>query len=205
MQQKASIFERSRLNMVKNQLMTLDVHNQKLLESFLHVPRELFVSDINKETCYVDCSMYEPENLMLRPEILFKALNKLQISKQYSVLVANAGLGYVPCILSQLGCKVLAVETDKNSLTHISHNIAYLKIKNVDVRAIDISQTFLEEAPFNSIFINRVIDGKVPELILSQLADGGRLVAIIKNKRGEEKICLFTKFGNGTIQEQLVL
>lgn len=204
MQQKNAHFENYRINMVKNQLMTLDIHNPQLLECFLATPRDMFVSDQNQPICYVDSNIDEACNLMLRPETLFRALDKLQIEKSDSVLVSDSGFGYVPCVVSRMGCKVLAVETDKDSLAHLTHNIATLKIRNIDVKPLNIQQKFLEEAPFNKIFINRILNADVPDLILSQLAESGRLVSIIRNQKGDEEIHMYTKIGNNDIHHEIV-
>lgn len=192
--------------MVKNQLMTLDYDDQMLLEYFLRIPRELFVSEQNMDICYIDSDIVEVDNLMFRSETLFKILHRMQIKKSDSVLVTNAGFGYIPCIIAQYGCKVLAIENCKNSIAHFTHNLSYLKVRNIDLRSLNTHENFVEGAPFNKVFINKLLRSReeLPEMLLSQLAEGGYLVATIRQKGGEYRTYFFKKVGSNDIYEEVM-
>lgn len=201
-----TLYERSRVNMVKNQLMTLDCNNQALLEYFLRIPRELFVSEQNMDICYIDSDIVEVDNLMFRPETLFKILHKMEIKRSDSVLVTNSGYGYIPCIISQHGCKVIAVENCKDSIAHFTHNLTYLKFRNIELRSVDIDEKLVVGAPFDKIFVNKLLRSRseLSEILLSQLAEGGCLVATIRQDSGEYKTYFFKKVGSNDIYEEVL-
>ena len=193
-------FETARVNMVKNQLMTLDIHNQDLLNAFLEIPREWFYKDdVNSKVAYLDDTILEPSNLMLAPERLFRLLNALELKGSDKLLIVSAGFGYVAQVAAKMVGKVFATETDSQSKVHFMQNASKFKAQNIFFKSHNVSAKFLEDAPFDKIFVNEVLSQPPSDLLLSQLSDGGKMILMIKNKKGEVEYQKLTKVSNGEI------
>ena len=81
-------------------------------------------------------------------------------------------------IISNLAKKVISIDDSTKIVNVAKSNLAKLDITNVDCLKSDLTSGFLKDAPYDVIIINGEVD-EIPNRILNQLRDGGRLVAII--------------------------
>lgn len=170
-------YEAQRVKMVDNQVRTTDVTSHSVLSAFLSVPRENFVPDSAKALAYVDADIeLAPGRYLCHASPLAKLLQLAAISKEDRVLEVGAGTGYVSALLSNLGASVVALESDAALAEQAT--TALSRYPNVKIVTSALEKGAAGEGPFDVIFLNGAVE-EVPPTLFDQLADGGRLVAVL--------------------------
>lgn len=172
-------FEAARIKMVEHQIRTTDVTSHSVLRAFLSVPREAFVSEKAKPLAYLDADIeLSPGRYLMEASPLAKLLQAAEITKNDRVLDVGAGTGYVAALLSHLAGSVTALESDSALCELAAANLNALGCPNVTVVTGDLTKGYAAAAPYDLIFVNGSVE-EVPAALLEQLAEGGRLVAVI--------------------------
>jgi len=172
-------FEAARIKMVEHQIRTTDVTSHSVLRAFLSVPREAFVSEKAKPLAYLDADIeLSPGRYLMEASPLAKLLQAAEITKNDRVLDVGAGTGYVAALLSHLAGSVTALESDGALCELAAANLSALGCPNVTVVTGDLTKGYAAAAPYDLIFVNGSVE-EVPATLLEQLAEGGRLVAVI--------------------------
>lgn len=173
--------------MVDSQLRTTDVTSHPVLSAFLTVPREAFLPDALKSTAYVDEDMPvtvagqgNVARYIMEPSPLAKLVQLADIKKSDVVLEVGAAEGYAAAILCLLAGSVVALESDETLAAAATQKLAELGYDNVAVVTGALEKGYASEAPYDVIFLNGAVE-EVPEALLAQLRDGGRLVAVTGN------------------------
>lgn len=184
-------FEAARIKMVENQIRTTDVTSHSVLRAFLAVPREAFVPEKAKQLSYLDTDIeLAPGRYLMEASPLAKQLQAAEITKTDRVLDVGTGSGYVAAILSHLAGSVTALESDPALAEQASRNLKALDCLNATVVTGELNKGYSDAAPYDLIFVNGAVE-EVPSALLDQLADGGRLVAVIGyGNAAEAKILL---------------
>ncbi len=175
----------ARTKMVDNQIRTTDVTSHSVLNAFLSVPREAFVAAELKPLAYIDEDMLvcpaqngNPPRYIMEPSPLAKLLQLAAITKDDVVLEIGCGAGYAAALLSLLSGSVVATESDEALVTKATEKLSELGYDNVAVVSAKLEGGYAAEAPYDVIFVNGAIE-EMPEALLSQLREGGRLVAVV--------------------------
>ncbi|WP_026380224.1 protein-L-isoaspartate O-methyltransferase family protein [Afifella pfennigii] len=184
-----------RQRMVDSQVRTWDVTDRDLIEAFLEVPRERFVSGVQLPFAYsdMDLPLDGTNRVLLAPAVLGRMIQALEIDKSEVVLDLGCGRGYSSALLGQLAEAVVAVEPDEDLRHSAEANMAALKIDNVAVVEGALTEGYPAEGPYDAILIAGGIE-VIPQAIFEQLAEGGRLVVVERN--GEfGRVMLYTRIG----------
>ncbi len=104
------------------------------------------------------------------------------------VLEVGAGSGYMAALLAACAASVVTMEIDPALARLARENLARAGVANVQVLEADGSQGLAGEGPFDVIVLSGSV-AEVPQSLLSQLAVGGRLVAIV----GDEPVMRATR------------
>ncbi|QFY59933.1 protein-L-isoaspartate O-methyltransferase [Rhizobium grahamii] len=175
-------FDTARANMVDNQVRTTDVTSHSVLTAFLTVPREAFVPEKSKTLAYVDNDVEicpaangQPARYLMQPSPLAKLLQLAEIRKDDVVLEVGCGTGYVSAILSMLAGSVVALEQNEELAATAKTNLSSYPNVSVATGALNAGNT--TGAPYDLIFVNGAVE-ELPQALLSQLRDGGRLVTV---------------------------
>jgi len=172
-------FEAARIKMVEHQIRTTDVTSHSVLRAFLSVPREAFVSEKAKPLAYLDADIeLSPGRYLMEASPLAKLLQAAEITKNDRALDVGAGSGYVAALLSHLAGSVTALESDGALCELAAANLNALGCQNVTVVTGELTKGYAAAAPYDIIFVNGSVE-EVPAALLEQLAEGGRLVAVI--------------------------
>lgn len=178
-------FAAARIKMVDNQIRTTDVTSHSVLNAFLSVPREAFVPANLRPLAYIDEDMQiaeaangQPARYIMEPSPLAKLLQLGAITKNDVVLEIGCGAGYTAALLSQLAGSVVAVECDESLAAKATATLAEQGCDNVAVVTGDLEKGYADEAPYDLIFVNGAVE-EVPQGLLDQLREGGRLVAVV--------------------------
>ena len=96
-------FETARKNMVLSQLKPNKVTDERVLDAFLQVPREIFVKKTQSKHCYIDDHlMINKKRYLLNPVVLARLIQSLELNRDKTILCLGSGIGYSLVILSFL-------------------------------------------------------------------------------------------------------
>lgn len=170
-------FEAARIKMVENQIRTTDVTSHSVLQAFLAVEREDFVPEKAKALAYIDTDIeLAPGRFLMEASPLAKLLQAAEITKNDTVLEIGTGTGYVASLLSRVAGSVVSLESDAALAEAAGRNLA--DCPNVKLVTGELEKGNTAGAPYDLIFINGAVE-EIPPALLDQLAEGGRLVAVI--------------------------
>lgn len=184
-----SDFAAQRHNMVEGQVRPNDVTDRRVQHAMATIPRERFVPNHLNVVAYTDnCLEVARGRYLLDPRCFAKLAQLASIGAQDRVLDVGCGSGYSSAVLAQLAREVIALEVDAGLVRIASECLS--GISNIEVVQGPLSEGLPDRAPFDVIFLNGTVESR-PERLLSQLADGGRLVAVIReNGRGQAHLML---------------
>ena len=187
--------ESARFNMVEAQIRPSHVTDDRLLAAMMAVPREKFLPGAARALAYADVPVaMAPGRYLLDPRSFAKLLQLAQIKTGDRVLDVGCGTGYSAAVLARLAAEVIALEQDAD-LVRIASELLANVVGKVELVQGGLIEGVKGQAPFDVIFVNGAIE-QAPETLLSQLAEGGRLVAVLKD--GQSRAWLFLK-ENGQI------
>lgn len=187
------MFDAARLHMIDSQIRPSDVTDPQLLEAFGAVAREGYIPRAARALAYADVPVeVAPGRFMLEPRCFAKLLQLAAIKTDDRILDVGCATGYSSAVLARLGGKVIALEQDADLLRIATEGLANANITLVQGALIEGAR---QEGPFNVIVVEGAIE-QVPETLLSQLAEGGRLV-VVMNDGPQGKATLFLKEHGG--------
>lgn len=174
-----------RKNMVESQVRPSDVTDRRIIRAMLDLPREAFVPAAARSVAYMDGEVVlapgrgaRPARAMMAPRTLARLVQLLAPEATDKALVVGAGTGYSAALLARMAGKVVAVEPDVALSEEASRALAAAGAGNVSLIKNDLPAGAPGEGPFDVILVDGAVD-EVPQGLLAQLADGGRLVAIV--------------------------
>lgn len=199
--------EQARFNMIEQQVRPWEVLDARVLELLSSVRREDFVPAAHKALAFADLELplSQPAvdgQCLLAPKVQARLVQDLALKPTDKVLEIGAGSGYMTALLAKLAQRVVSMEIDPTLAALARANLQKAGIANAEVRQADAAANGFTacqaEAPFDAI----VLTGSVPEVpaaLLSLLAPGGRLIAIV----GDEPVMratLVTRTGEAAFQ-----
>jgi protein-L-isoaspartate(D-aspartate) O-methyltransferase len=195
----------ARQNMVEGQIRPNRVNDPRLLDAMESLPRELFVAAGAQPFAYSDTEVAASANRMLpAPMLLARMIEALDIKPNDNVLDVAVATGYSTALVAALARFVTGLEADAGLVTHAAGICQALKIGNVQFVHGPISMGAKQQAPYDAIIINGAM-AEVPKTLFHQLAEGGRLVAVVGGTPGVAvgRVTLFTKF-HGVISDRVL-
>jgi protein-L-isoaspartate(D-aspartate) O-methyltransferase len=187
-------FSTARRNMIKCQIRPNKVVDEALLSSMGEAPREQFLPDALRAVAYVDEDLkLNEERRMMEPMVLARLLQELALTPGDAVLDIASGTGYAAAVMARLAGAVFALESDPDLQGRATELFGELALDNIVPVEGVLSAGCAEHAPFNAILIEGAVDA-VPAAILDQLAEDGRLIAIVM-ENGIGRATLFRKNG----------
>ena len=173
-----SEFASRRVMMVDTQVRPSDVTKYPIIDAMLSVPRETFVPDDKREAAYVGENLpLAPGRVVLEARTLAKLLDALDIQPTELVLDVGCGLGYSAAVIARLAETVVAVEEDEALAADAQRILSEEGVDNAVVIAGKLVEGSVKCAPYDVITIEGGVED-VPETILAQLKDGGRIGAV---------------------------
>jgi protein-L-isoaspartate(D-aspartate) O-methyltransferase len=187
-------FNTARRNMIECQLRPNKIVDEALIASMADAPRERFLPEELRGVAYVDEDLrISPGRSLLEPAIMARLLQELMLDPGDAVLDIASGTGYAAAVMARLAGSVFALESDPALQAKAAELFADLALDNVVPVEGGLTAGCADHAPFNAILIEGAVDS-VPQAILDQLADGGRLAAIVMDK-GIGRATLYRKDG----------
>jgi protein-L-isoaspartate(D-aspartate) O-methyltransferase len=148
----------------------------------LAVPREAFVPESKRALAYLDLDLdvsegNQSKRFLIKPAVLAKMLQAVEIKSTDRVLVVGCATGYAAAVIAQFAGQVTATEGDSALATKATAILAQNGCGNVAVRTAAATDGDPEKAFYDVILLNGATE-TVPERLLGQLQDGGRLAGV---------------------------
>lgn len=184
-------YERQREEMVRNQIEARGIKAPKVLAAFRRVPRHLFVSEALRDQAYGDYPLPIGEQQTIsQPYIVAEMTQALDLGEDDRVLEIGTGSGYQAAILAQIVYRVYTIER-KHSLYLQTRNLFdKLHYHNIVMKYADGTKGWQDESPFDGIIVTAGAP-QIPEVLIDQLGEGGRLVVPVGNQHAQELIKVF--------------
>jgi len=183
------------------QLQELGIRDERVLSAMANVPRNYFVDEAISHQAWDNTALpIGFGQTISQPYIVARMTEQLIENNPQSVLEVGTGSGYQTAVLSQLIPHVYSVERIKALQYQARRRLQRLDLHNVSMRHGDGWAGWTSKAPFDAIIVTAAAE-KVPEALLAQLADGGRMVIPVGEYKQE--LLLIEKYGNKTRTEVL--
>ena len=179
--------EKARFNMIEQQIRPWDVLDPQVLELLSVLHREDFVPAAHKALAFVDMEIpllgsaedaLRTGRCMLAPKVEARMLQDASPQPHEKVLEVGAGSGYMAALLAARAASVTTLEIDPALARMARENLARAGVMNAQVLEADGAQGLPAQGPFDVIVLSGSV-AQVPQVLLSQLRVGGRLVAIV--------------------------
>lgn len=199
----ADPYSAGRERMVREQIESRGIRGAELLRVLRATPRHLFVPMANRATAYEDHPVPIGYGATIsQPYVVAWMTELLGPRKTDRVLEIGTGSGYQAAVLAQLAGRVYTIEIVPELAKSARDVLSGLGYSNVTVRQGDGYRGWPEDAPFDKIMVTASpLD--VPQALLDQLVNGGRLVAPVG--RGlDQKLIVVEKDARGRIHREPV-
>lgn len=170
--------ELARHNMVASQLLPNKVTDEAVIAAFETVDRHLFVPEYKRGLAYMDASIpFGHHRFLVQPTISARLLQLAEIKNTDVVLDIACGTGYSTMVISKLAKKVIGLESDNDLAGEANCLLQQMDVDNAIIMTSDLVEGHADGGPYDVIMINGAVE-EIPEDLLKQLADGGRLVTV---------------------------
>jgi len=187
--------------MVERQLRRRGIADQRILDAFLAVPREAFVSAGYAQLAYGDHPLpIEAGQTISQPYIVALMIEAAGIKAGDKVLEVGAGSGYAAAVISRIAGKVVGIERQHDLVEVARERLQRLGYDNVAIVEGDGTKGCPEEAPFDAI-LAAASGSHIPESLVEQLKPGGSIVMPVGSPGWVQKLVKATRREDGTLQQ----
>jgi protein-L-isoaspartate(D-aspartate) O-methyltransferase len=184
-----------RKQMVIEQIKNRGIKDKNVLDAMLKVERHLFVPTYIRAHAYQDSALPIGEGQTIsQPYIVAVMTEALELKGSDRVLEIGTGSGYQAAILAEIAKEVYTIEIIPTLAKRAKKLLDKLGYKNIHVKLGDGYLGWPDNAPFDAIIVTCATD-KIPNALIEQLADGGRMV-IPLGGYGYQELTLIKKKDN---------
>ncbi len=183
----------ARQRMVKEDIQKRGIDDPRLLEAMLKVKRHLFVPKDYRHLAYEDRPLPIGEGQTIsQPYIVALMTYHLHIKPGDKVLEIGTGSGYQAAILAELAKEVYTIEIIEKLAEKAQERLKRLGYRNVWVKCGDGFFGWKEHAPYDAIIVTCAAP-KIPEHLIEQLKEGGRMILPLGDDPFFQSLTLITK------------
>jgi protein-L-isoaspartate(D-aspartate) O-methyltransferase len=169
------------------------IKDERVLDAMRRVPRQFFVPEALKAQAYRDNALPIAANQTIsQPFIVARMTELLELNNQSKILEIGAGSGYQSAILSLLAQKIYAVERVPQLAQEAQERLKNLNVNNVSIVCADGTNGLEKHQPFDGILV-AAGSPSLPEPLLKQLKNGGKLVIPIGENQKSQKLIRVTR------------
>jgi protein-L-isoaspartate(D-aspartate) O-methyltransferase len=196
-----SEYVEARERMIRQHLAARDITDERVLEAFRKVAREKFVPENLRLYAYADHALPIGHGQTISQPYVVALMTQLaDVGPDSKVLEIGTGSGYQAAILSVLVDHVYSIEIIDSLAATAADRLDRLGYDNVTVRTGDGYRGWPEYAPFDAILVTAA-PTKIPQPLVDQLSDSGRMVIPVGDNRQE--LHLVKKIGDSVVTESV--
>jgi protein-L-isoaspartate(D-aspartate) O-methyltransferase len=186
-------YVQKRNEMVRIQLASRDIKEQRVLDAMRTVPRHLFIDPRYRSQAYADHPLPIDEGQTIsQPYIVALMTQYLDLKNGEKVLEIGTGSGYQAAVLAQITDKVYSVEIKEKLAERASKTLRRLNYDAIQVKHGDGYFGWEDFAPFDAIIVTCAAN-HIPPPLLNQLKEGGRLIIPLGSTLYYQTLALVTK------------
>lgn len=179
--------------MVENQIAQRGISNELVLKAMKKVPRHLLVPDKIRSYAYEDRPLPIGEGQTIsQPYIVAYMTELIEPRPEMRVLEIGTGSGYQAAVLAEIVKEVYTIEIMEGLGKRAEMDLKSMGYKNIHVRIGDGYKGWPEKAPFDAIIVTAAPE-EIPQPLLDQLAEGGRLIIPVGQEGKVQKMVLARK------------
>jgi protein-L-isoaspartate(D-aspartate) O-methyltransferase len=192
-----------RHSMVENQIRTNRVTDPLVIDAMNTVPREAFVPAELKGVAYLDEDIpLGGGRHLMEPLVIARLLQAAEIKSEDVILDIGCGTGYVSAVMASMASVVVALESDTELAARANAAFATLGLDTVAVVEGPFQEGYVRQAPYDVIFFGGSV-ARIPDAIADQLAEGGRMVAVVTDEQGIGVGSLYLRAGGGVSRREV--
>jgi protein-L-isoaspartate(D-aspartate) O-methyltransferase len=192
-------FAAEREAMVERHLRRRGIAEQHILDAFLAVPREAFISPEYQHLAYGDHPLpIEAGQTISQPYIVALMIEAAEIKPGDKVLEVGGGSGYAAAVMSRIAREVIAIERQPDLVEIARERMGRLGFDNVRIIQGDGTRGCADEAPFDAI-LAAASGSHVPQTLIDQLGPGARIVMPFGDPGWVQKLVKVKKAEDGTL------
>lgn len=178
------------------------IKNQQVLQAIARSPRHIFVPEILAHKAYDNTALPIGQGQTISQPYIVAKMSELLLAEGNpgSILEIGTGSGYQTSILAQLTNRVFSVERIKSLQWQAKRRLQAMDLHNVSMKHGDGWQGWASKAPFEAIIVTAA-PNQVPQALLEQLSDNGRLVIPVGEQQQVLKI--ITRKGDQFHEQQV--
>jgi protein-L-isoaspartate(D-aspartate) O-methyltransferase len=195
-------YAREREAMVERQLKRRGITEQRILDAFLAVPREAFISEDFAHLAYGDHPLpIEAGQTISQPYIVALMVEAADIRPGDQVLEVGAGSGYAAAVISRIAERVVAIERQHDLVEVARERLQRLGYDNIEIVEGDGTKGCRDHAPFDAI-LAAASGSHVPRPLVEQLAPNGRIVMPVGEPGWVQELVKVTKQQDGILKQE---
>lgn len=194
-------YRHARERMIKKQLVPRGITDSRVLQAIARVHRHLFIEEAIAGEAYSDHPLpIGHKQTISQPYIVALMTQILKLTGTEKTLEIGTGSGYQTAILAELSEKVYTIERIRPLMERARYLLNALDYTNILFKYYDGTLGWQQYAPFDAIIVTAGAP-EIPENLIDQLAEGGRMVVPVGGKTGQELIEIIkTKNGYRTVK-----
>jgi protein-L-isoaspartate(D-aspartate) O-methyltransferase len=198
-----TLFDAARNHMVDSQLRPNKVTDDRVLGAFARIRRELFVPVHLRQVAYIDEDLpLGGGRYLMEPMVAARLLQAANVERGEPALIVGAGTGYEAAVVAVLARSVVALEENPEFARRARAALVEHAIATVSVVEGPLPEGCRPRAPYDVILFTGAV-AEVPPEIVSQLAEGGRLLAVVKAEAAIGRATLTTRTG-GVLARRII-
>lgn len=188
--------------MVESQVRPSDITDRHLMRAMQDIPREMFVPEASRSIAYADEDVVvgagsgRSRRALLAPRTLSKLIQAAMVQSGERVLDVGCATGYSTAVLARLAGSAIGLEEDPALAAAARSALESVKATNARVEQGPLKQGWAAGGLYDVIILNGSVP-QVPQSLMEQLSDGGRLVAIVATVNGFGTARITTRTGAG--------
>jgi protein-L-isoaspartate(D-aspartate) O-methyltransferase len=183
----------ARQRMITEDIQRRGIDDRRVLQAMLKVERHLFAPELYRPMAYADRPLPIGEGQTIsQPYIVALMTYHLHLTPEDRVLEIGTGSGYQAAVLAELAKEVYSLEIIEQLARTAQERLQALGYKNVRVKSGDGFYGWPEHAPYDAIMITCATP-RIPERLVAQLREGGRMILPLGNQPFHQALTLVTK------------
>ncbi|TDI61444.1 MAG: protein-L-isoaspartate O-methyltransferase [Alphaproteobacteria bacterium] len=173
-----SDYAAARTHMVDGQLLPNKVLDRQVIDAMSDIPREEFLPKALRSVAYVDEDLKVAEGrYLMEPMVFARMVQEAKIQPEDAVLDIGCLTGYSSAVLSRMANVVMCLEEDEAMAERANKILVEKSADNAVVVTGSLAEGYAAQGPYDVIIIEGCV-GAVPQFIIDQLAEGGRLLTV---------------------------